>query len=231
MPSRVLAIGDIHGCDVALETLIEHLQPTADDTLVVLGDVVDRGSGTARAIDMLIDLESRCQLIFLIGNHEEMLLSAIAHGNSLFWMHVGGQETVASYGTSLDDIPAEHLDFLRRGLDMYETGNDVFVHAFLDHDRSLSDQSNEWLRWYKLVGHEGPHKSGKRIVCGHTSQKSGEPLIGDGWVCIDTWACGNGWLTCLDATNDLVYQAKQTGEFRGPRPLAQKEEGRKQKDE
>jgi serine/threonine protein phosphatase 1 len=63
---RLLAIGDIHGCQIAFDTLLEHLAITPSDTLVVLGDVIDRGPGTRQVIDRLLELRKRCRLIFLI---------------------------------------------------------------------------------------------------------------------------------------------------------------------
>jgi hypothetical protein len=44
--------------------------------------------------------------------------------------------------------------------------------------------------------------------------------LGEGWICVDTCAYGGMFLTALDVDNDLVYQARQTGEFRGPISLA-----------
>jgi serine/threonine protein phosphatase 1 len=52
------------------------------------------------------------------------------------------------------------------------------------------------------------------MVCGHTAQKSGEPL-NLGWaVCIDTWVYGRGWLSCLEPATGRVWQANQRGEHR-----------------
>jgi serine/threonine protein phosphatase 1 len=59
-----------------------------------------------------------------------------------------------------------------------------------------------------------PHESGKIMVCGHTSQKSGEPLDYGHAVCIDTWAHGGGWLTCLDVSSRQYWQANQQGQVR-----------------
>ena len=59
-----------------------------------------------------------------------------------------------------------------------------------------------------------PHESGKVMVCGHTSQKSGVPRNIGHAVCIDTWACGRGWLTCLDVGSGRYWQANQRGETR-----------------
>ena len=97
MTSRTLAIGDIHGCDRALAALIDLIQPTAEDTLVVLGDVVDRGPGTRQAIEQLLELQQRCKLVFLIGNHEEMMIEAMRRGNIVrAWLQFGGLQAVES---------------------------------------------------------------------------------------------------------------------------------------
>jgi hypothetical protein len=65
MPSRLFAIGDIHGCNVALKTLIEAIDPQSDDTIVILGDVIDYGPDSKGVIQQLIDLFERCQLVLL----------------------------------------------------------------------------------------------------------------------------------------------------------------------
>ena len=77
MPSRLFAIGDIHGCSVALKTLIDAINPQADDTIVVLGDVIDWGPDSRACVQQLIDLSGRCQFVLVRGNHEEMLFAAL----------------------------------------------------------------------------------------------------------------------------------------------------------
>ena len=52
------------------------------------------------------------------------------------------------------------------------------------------------------------------MVCGHTSQKTGVPLNIGHAICIDTWACGDGWLTCFDVNNGTIRQANQAGQTR-----------------
>jgi len=220
VPGRTLAIGDIHGCDVALETLLSNMQPTDDDTVVVLGDVVDRGPNTKRVIELLLELQTTCRLKLIAGNHEEMMLNALNRHDMFFWLNFGGHETMLSYGGPLDDIPPTHVDFLKAALTYYETEREIFVHAGLDPNVPLPQQTPDLLRWYKLDGSETPHSSGKRVVCGHTSQKSGMPIVGDGWVCIDTWVYGEGWLTCLDVGTDALYQARQTGQYHDGLTLA-----------
>ena len=75
--SRTIAIGDIHGCLAALNTLIDAIQPQHDDTLVTVGDYVDRGPDSKGVLDRMLELEKMCNLVPLLGNHEEMMLAVI----------------------------------------------------------------------------------------------------------------------------------------------------------
>ena len=52
------------------------------------------------------------------------------------------------------------------------------------------------------------------MICGHTEQRSGLPLCLEQAVCIDTWAYGGGWLTCLDVIGGEYWQANELGETR-----------------
>lgn len=204
MAGRILAIGDIHGCDVAFQSLLKVLAVAPDDTVVVLGDVVDRGPGSRQVVERLLRLREECRLVLIMGNHEEMMIDGLVDERvAQGWLQYGGAETLFSYGGDPRTIPAEHLDLLRSGLNYWESGSDLFIHANLDPTLPLDDQEIDVLRWTHLTGYEMPHPSGKRIVCGHTPQRSGIPLALPGWTCIDTFAYGGGWLTCLDvATNE-----------------------------
>ena len=213
MPGRTLAIGDIHGCDVALETLLSNVGPVADDTVVVLGDVVDRGPDSKRVIDLLLELEKACNFKLIMGNHEEMMLDAYHRGDWMEdWLRFGGRETLDSYGNDFEEVPPEHLEFLSAGLPFWDTPTEIYVHANLDPFSPLRTQLPEWLRWERLRGTELPHSSGRPVICGHTVQPSGMPLVFDGWVCIDTWAYGKGRLSCLDVSSGMLYQSNQAGD-------------------
>jgi serine/threonine protein phosphatase 1 len=74
---RLIAVGDIHGCSIALRTLIDAIAPNPDETIVALGDVIDCGPDSKGVLDQLITLSSRCHLVTLLRNHEEMLLNAL----------------------------------------------------------------------------------------------------------------------------------------------------------
>lgn len=68
------------------------------------------------------------------------------------------------------------------------------------------------LYWARFEG-VTPHCSGKTMVCGHTSQKTGLPRDLGYAVCIDTHAYG-GWLSCLDIGTGDVWQASHGGKTR-----------------
>ncbi len=212
--SRTIAIGDIHGCKAALDIVLTKLAIQQDDTLVVLGDAVDRGPDTRGVVERLLELREQCRLVFLLGNHEEMMLEWLdAEKPESFWLAVGGQEAVDSYGGP-NKIPAEHIDFLRSGLDYWESDTEVFVHACLEPGVPLGEQKPEWLRWSRVTALEEPLESGKRVICGHTPQVTGEPLIYPGWMCIDTLVYGHGYLTAVDLGSGRFYQANQAGVLR-----------------
>ena len=215
MTGRTFAIGDIHGWDVAFDGLLEMLALTPDDTLVVLGDAIDRGPNSARVIDILLELQSACSLVFILGNHEQMMLEALERGlRGSMWMQHGGEPTLNSYGGQVENIPQDHLDFMGAGLDHWETETEIYVHANLEPGVPFENQSEQVLRWQHLTGRETRHPSGRRIICGHTPQPNGLPSVRDGWVCIDTFAYGGMYLTAVDMETNEMYQANQSGQTR-----------------
>jgi len=219
---RTLAIGDIHGSDYALDALLDLIAPTRDDTIVVLGDIVDRGPGSRQVIDRLLALRGTCEVVLVLGNHDEFMLQTVteSEGRLRGWLSIGGNATLFSYGGSLGSIPASHLAFLRSGIDLFPTSTEIFIHANLQPGVPLYEQTADWLRWTSLEQSLTPWEDGRRIICGHTHQRSHVPRIEAGWVCIDTGCCKGGWLTALDVERDLVYQAndrRQTRQF----PLAE----------
>ncbi|MCZ2343556.1 MAG: serine/threonine protein phosphatase [Bacteroidales bacterium] len=218
---RTLAIGDIHGCSVALDALLQVVQPAPQDQLIFLGDYVDRGPDTKGVLDRLLGLRvSHPRTIFLRGNHEIMMNHARQNrGLRADWLSVGGDRALMSYSADgspagFDEVPHEHWEFLTTGLrDWYETPSHIFVHANLDADLPLEEQFEDMLFWTFL---SGPirHVSGKTVIVGHSSVPGGRPRDHGCTVCIDTGVYKSGWLTCLDVNTDRYWQANQIGETR-----------------
>jgi serine/threonine protein phosphatase 1 len=222
MPSRLFSIGDIHGCATALKTLIVAIDPQPEDTIVVLGDMIDCGPDSKGVLDQLIALSSRCHVVALLGNHEEMLLNALESRSEFkYWLKLGGEQTLRSYSSAirpgLEVIPAEHLRFIRGCRPYRETTDFIFLHAAYDPDLPMDRQSGETLRWaYVFPDRMVPHSSGKVVIAGHTAQASGQILDRKFFKIIDTAAYAGGWLTALEVRGGEIIQANQQGQLRRP---------------
>jgi len=215
---RHLAIGDIHGCIDALTALIDSVELRPDDTIVTLGDYVGRGPDSSAVLNFIIALGKTHHLVPLRGNHEIMMLDSREKKSWMHaWLGYGGDATLRSYGSTDDpvgsfaDVPDSHIDFLENELvAYYECESHFFVHASADPDVELKDQTDPTLYWRKYNEPER-HYSGKIMVCGHTVQESGLPLCNRHSICIDTWAYGDGWLSCLDVDSGTIWQANEAG--------------------
>ncbi len=212
---RTLAIGDIHGCYTAFNALLEIIELQPDDTLVTLGDYVDRGSGSRQVIERLLKLRELSHVVNLMGNHEQMMIEARdSREMRKMWLGFGGDATVESYGGSLEAVPWSHWHFLEKEcLLLWEAETHFFVHAGVVEDTPLAEQRDSTLLWTRFDSAQ-PHESGKIMVCGHTSQKNGLPHNLGFAVCIDTWAHGGGWLSCLEVETGIVWQANDFGQTR-----------------
>ncbi len=182
---------------------------------------MNRGPNTHAVLDWLIHRNEVGPLVPLRGNHELMMLNARESSAAFkYWMAVGGDKTLASYSHFADegglaDIPDSHWDYLENQLrDYYETDRHLFVHGNLYPDLPLEEQPEYVLFWERVDEWTSPHQSGKTMICGHTSQKTGEILNLGHAVCIDTAACKGGWLTCLDVETGDFWQANESGETR-----------------
>jgi serine/threonine protein phosphatase 1 len=221
---RTIAIGDIHGCAAALAALLDAIAPGPQDTLVLLGDLIDRGPDSRGVLDRLLAVSGRCRLVPLLGNHEEMLLDALRDSAAIKrWLTLGGVATLRSYGWSrggprrrlADVFPDRHRQFLSACRPYYETDTHLFVHAGYLPELPLDEQPGEVLRWRVTDPRTAvPHRSGKVAVVGHTPQRSGEVLDLGPLVCIDTNCIRGGWLTALDVGTSQVWQADRYGRLR-----------------
>lgn len=218
MPGRTIAIGDIHGCERALNSLLIEIGLREDDKLVFLGDFIDRGADSRGVIETLLDLRKRHSIVAIMGNHEEMLLES-RRSDVQFrgWMEYGGKDTLASYGVSrVDEIPESHIRCFGDLVPYHETETHLFLHANYLENLPLSEQPVYCLRWQSL--HERvpkPHVSGKVAVVGHTALKSGE-IIDIGYLkAIDTACVNGGWLTALEVESGRIWQVDREGRLRG----------------
>jgi serine/threonine protein phosphatase 1 len=211
---RLFAIGDIHGCLHELDSLLTEINPTPQDTLITLGDVIDRGPDSKGVIQRLIALKKKTNLIMLRGNHEQLMLDArFDEVSYISWMQNGGQEMLRSYdpNATLMEVPLEHLAFLERPpLFYHETPTHILVHGGLDPHADLSMQVKDLMLWSRFAN-PLPHKSGKIMVCGHTPQTTGRPANLGHAICLDTATFTNGPLTAMELNTGQIWQAFSFG--------------------
>jgi serine/threonine protein phosphatase 1 len=168
---------------------------------------------------LLIHQQKVCATVFLRGNHESMILEARDDTlKSDLWRSYGGLETLLSYGVGYRNdwasvIPETHWTFLEHTVRFFETTKHIFVHACLDPDLDMQDQP-DWLLYWEPFDTIQPHKTGKRIICGHAPQRAGQIRDVGFAVCIDTGPASGGWLTCLDADSGQYWQANERGATR-----------------
>src|SRR5262249_39930960 len=162
------------------------VEPQRGDLVVTLGDYVDRGPDSKGVIDRLIALRARTQLVALKGNHDLMMLAARKDEEHFReWLSCGGIQTLGSYPATNDlatfatAIPARHWRFLQDDcVPYYESDAHFFVHANVYSHLPLADQPDYMLYWETLEpGRFQPHEGGKTMICGHSVQRSGRPLV------------------------------------------------------
>jgi serine/threonine protein phosphatase 1 len=201
---KTFVIGDIHGCHDAMLRLLRMIAPDpAHDTLIFLGDYLDRGPASRQVIITLLELrQTHRHLVTLMGNHEQMLLDYLTGNDQEIFLTSGGIETLESYGiTNFSDIwtqrilPPEHLEFLENLPTYWEDEEYIYVHAALEPGVPLARQKREWLLWGRFGFIDSDHDFSKRVIYGHTPWPA--PKVEHNKIGIDTGAVYGGQLTCL----------------------------------
>ena len=198
---HLLAVGDIHGRADLLRKLLRDVLPTLPEAtrLVFLGDYIDRGPESAQVVEALIELGSmEPRPVFLLGNHERMLLDAWRGYRPRLFFNNGGYETMQSYGLAISEIeflPSWHLEFFRKLPLYWQSREYIFVHAGLCPGIPLEDQQERDLIWIREEFFNTDHDFGKVVVFGHTPFP--KPLVKSNLIGIDTGAVYGKSLTCL----------------------------------
>ena len=185
---KTFVVGDIHGRCAQLLNLLDMLpRDPKTDTLVFLGDLIDRGADAPGCVEHIMKMtrENPERVICLRGNHEQMLMEFL-EGQTTIWLTpvTGGERTFEQYtGQSawgdpdqdLEDLrivfegafPAEHLEFMRSLPFYYEDDHAIYVHAGLDEGKHPSESSQTSLLWMRDMDFYKNYR-GKPCVFGHT---------------------------------------------------------------
>jgi serine/threonine protein phosphatase 1 len=212
---RVFAIGDIHGCPQELDALLKGIDPGPADTVIFVGDYVDRGPSARDVIDRLIAFKQRHPAaIFLKGNHEDMMLHFLGmpghYGDSFLFN--GGFATMMSYDIdesrldhALELLPPAHLEFLQRLETSYLRPPYLFVHAGVHPLRSLEEQEAEDMLWIRQEFIANPHDLGHTVIFGHTPMR--DVLLDLPYkIGLDTGLVYGGRLSALEFSEGRCFQ-------------------------
>lgn len=215
---RVYAVGDVHGRDDLFAALVAAIErddadaSSATATVILLGDLVDRGPASAGVVRRARVWQRQRNVRILLGNHEEMFLKSFANAEIMrHFLRHGGKQTLASYGldpeaitgSSIEDlqalmqasVPQSERDYIAGFENMIRVGDYVFVHAGIQPDVPLADQTNADLRWIRepFLSHAAPHEA--MVVHGHTISEAPEERTNR--IGVDTGAYASGRLTAL----------------------------------
>jgi serine/threonine protein phosphatase 1 len=215
-------IGDVHGFQSQLQLLLNQFTFTKDDTLIFLGDYVDKGPDVSGTLEFLSTLKLGCEIIFLRGNHDQSFLKACRDPAAIsLWECLAGDSPLTSYGIGvtesvLQTIPPHHLRFLEETCQNFHQDEDfIYVHGGIQSHLDPGEESTERLHWSTL-SQAVPHLSGKTVIFGHSAQKSGRVADLGHTICVDTGITSGGFLTCLNLdTREFVQVSDEERINRG----------------
>ena len=204
-------MGDIHGAYRALLQCLEKSNFNYnDDRLIALGDVADGWPETRQCIDELQKIQN---LIYVLGNHDHWALRWMEHGIvDDIWFRQGGKATIDSY----ENGPlTAHINFLKQAYLYFEETKKVFVHAGIDPQLPMEEQTFETLLWDRNLAKlamqrnkDGIHTkltAFDEVYVGHTPIGGKRPFLAcDVWL-MDTAAGWTGVLSMMDIETKEVF--------------------------
>lgn len=237
---KTFVIGDIHARRSQLNALLDLIPRDEEkDTLVFLGDLIDRGEDAPGVVEDVLNMVSNNpeNVICLRGNHEQMLLNCVESGHGLWFTEAaGGAITFEQYTNTPFDInngddyeaalklitesvPQKHLDFFRSLPLYYEDDYALYVHAGVENGKHPKDCDDKVLLWSRDTDFFKNYR-GKPCIFGHTPTPF-LPLLGRIWrhgiyishnaIGIDTGYDEHSPLTCLQLPDFHLYQVFPDG--------------------
>ena len=195
--SQTFVIPDVHGrLDLLDEALAEIAARSkgGEDTIVTIGDYVDKGPASKDVIDRLMPGVGFA-LVTLKGNHDAMMVDALRdHSKMADWLSKGGDKALASYGGEAASVPQSHIEWLDR-LQLYHVdAHRLYVHAGVDANIPLQQQREETLLWKRYPKGYSEGFGNLHVVHGHDNDPNG-PLRFESRTNLDTAAWKTGRLT------------------------------------
>ncbi len=216
---RVYAVGDVHGRLDLLERLFAMIErdngarAPADVTLVLLGDLVDRGPESRGVVARVRAGVDWARAVALMGNHESIMLDALDGKRDELdsWLRFGGRQTLMSWGVDesvLDDgtldeilsaarevVTTDERAWMGRMRRTLRVGDYYFVHAGVRPGVPLDQQCDDDSLWIRDEFLDSKRNHGAIVVHGHSIRKNVEQLPNR--IGLDTGAYATGYLTAI----------------------------------
>ena len=200
------AIGDVHGEITLLRRLLAVLPLREEDTLVFLGDYLDRGEDSVATVLFLRELKrSHSLCIFLRGNHDDAWLTCW-NGSCFFRVpDIEGASQV--WDDSNGQIPFAVGDWLEETRVEYEDDYAYYVHAGVLPGKAVTRTADLYKMWGAHGFMESSYDWGKPVVFGHW--RLSEPLMQPNKIGIDTGAFASGVLTAIRLPDRQLFQVQK----------------------
>ncbi len=204
--SATYAVGDVHGEVTLLKSLLEQLAPRPEDTLIFLGDYLDRGEDSLGTIDMLVALATSHHCIFLRGNHDEAWLETWNGLEFTRCPSIPGARLIWDRYQGL--VPPRLGEFLTSTRLFYEDGYAWYSHAGAEPGIPFSESPPEVYVWGIPGFLRSTYDWGKPVIFGH--YQLDEPLITRTKIGLDTGAWRTGILTALHVETRAIIQVARS---------------------
>jgi len=219
---RTFCIGDIHGCAGTLERLLRQtIKLRKSDTLIFLGDYIDRGPDSKGVVDIILDLQqNKYEVTCLLGNHEDMFMES-EHDDELFihWFRrCGGFETLKSFNVNSFEALGDPYKYFFKSLLHYKTIDKKYiaVHAALNTNEKNIFADTYTMLWGRDVPIDRTKLNGRILLHGHTPQAlsktleqlrqiKDQPVINLDTGCVFRNEPEYGLLSCLELESLILY--------------------------
>lgn len=208
--SRLIAIGDIHGCYHTLTALLKDIDySSANDTLVFVGDYIDRGKFSYEVVSTIRKLQQQVgedKVVCLRGNHEQMAIDAferdyhkedeildICGEATQLWFYNGGGATMQSFQGHGENLAA-YIPWFKSLPLIYDTPEIIFCHAGLSKPL-VKDNTAYDILWGREWINTDDREREKQVIFGHTPVNGRLYTTKTGDICIDA-GCVYGGRLC-----------------------------------
>lgn len=211
-----LIIGDIHGCYTELQELLDKVGLSADDEIIAIGDIVDRGPDSPNVLNFF---RTHPNARSLMGNHERKHVRSFRGETKPAFSQL---ITRRQFGEAYYPEAVAYMETFPRFLELPEA---ILVHGFFEPKVPLVEQRDAVIigilkgEFYLKKHYERPwyelYDGDKPIIVGHHDYLStGEPFIyGDRVFCIDTGCCHGRALTGLVLPDFLIVSVPSRKDY------------------